>query len=191
MKPENLKMPDLPLPLNTYLHHYNRYSFAKHFIKPYDRIIDLGCGTGYGTTMLNIRQFNIIIGIDLNKESIEYAKKTYPDFNFIHADVCTFDITSFDFATCFEVIEHLDQEQGERLLRHVCMSNINTFIFSTPKDAEIGINPFHKTKWYQGDFENALDTFDRIVFFGQDWASGQIHYPFSKQHSMLIGVALR
>lgn len=61
----------------------------------------LGCGTGEESELLET--FGVdkkhLMGIDLSKKSIEIAKKTYPDIEFVVGDMneLPFESNSFDF----------------------------------------------------------------------------------------------
>ncbi len=55
--------------------HLQRYKYALKRCK--GRILDLGCGTGYGTKMLYDKG-NEVFGIDISQAAINYAKNKYP-----------------------------------------------------------------------------------------------------------------
>lgn len=65
------------------------------------KILMLGCGTGEESKMLETFGANSkqLVGIDLSSKSIEIAKKTYPDIEFIVGDMnnLPFDDEGFDF----------------------------------------------------------------------------------------------
>lgn len=59
----------------------------------------LGCGTGDESQLLKEFNGENIIGIDISKESIELAKNTYPEYNFLVGDMhnLPFEDEYFDF----------------------------------------------------------------------------------------------
>lgn len=63
------------------------------------KILLLGCGTGEEIEILEKAKASNMVGIDLSKRSIEIAKKTYPKYNFLVADMYNipFEDKSFDF----------------------------------------------------------------------------------------------
>jgi len=65
------------------------------------KILMLGCGTGEESKLLEAfgASTNLLVGIDLSSKSIEIAKKTYPNIEFVVADMnnLPFDDNSFDF----------------------------------------------------------------------------------------------
>ncbi len=75
-------------------------------------ILDLGCGAGWLTTILN--RFGPTTGIDLSPVAIANAQARYPDVRFTVADVSNFyNINeTFDVIVSQEVIEHLEDQRG-------------------------------------------------------------------------------
>ena len=63
------------------------------------KVLLLGCGTGDESRMFKELGAKEIVGIDISKESIDIAKKTYPNCEFYVADMhnLPFDDDSFDF----------------------------------------------------------------------------------------------
>ena len=65
-------------------------------VKPGERILDLGCGTGYLTQQINDLGADVV-GIDYSPEMIQKAKETYPEVAFSVADASKFSfIEPFD-----------------------------------------------------------------------------------------------
>jgi len=61
-------------------------------VKPGERILDLGCGTGYLTQQIADLGAEVV-GIDYSPEMIQKAKETYPDVSFSVADASKFSFT--------------------------------------------------------------------------------------------------
>ncbi len=70
--------------------HVSRYAFAARFASG-ARVLDLGCGAGYGTAELAGRARSAM-GIDLAPEAITHASSAYPRANisFVPASVTAF-----------------------------------------------------------------------------------------------------
>jgi SAM-dependent methyltransferase len=84
----------------------NIYPHVKPFLKPNDRVVDLGCGAGSITIFLEERGAQIT-GIDLAPGLIalarEEAKKRSAKINFIQANVLNYTLGKeiYDLAVCF------------------------------------------------------------------------------------------
>jgi Methylase involved in ubiquinone/menaquinone biosynthesis len=85
---------------------YNKEGFTELEIKIVEKylgktgaILDIGCGTGR-TTIPLYKQGMKVIGIDLSKEMIGFAKKKYPEIDYRIMDACDlkFENESFDYA---------------------------------------------------------------------------------------------
>jgi ubiquinone/menaquinone biosynthesis C-methylase UbiE len=96
-----------------YLMHVATYRFAAPYLAG-ARVLDLGCGTGYGTAML-AEQCASICGVDISTEAIDYARSRYskPGLQYETIDKIErgsrlrFDDASFDAVISFQVIEHV------------------------------------------------------------------------------------
>ena len=65
---------------NIYKEHVARYEFASKYIKS-KKILDIACGSGYGSEILSKNGAYHVIGCDISEEAIEYAKKYYQHNN--------------------------------------------------------------------------------------------------------------
>lgn len=73
-------------------------------------LLDAGCNTGDLLRDLRLVYPKMrLVGIDLNAEAIEIARKTHPtvEFHLGTSHILPFDSGSFDCITCIEVIEHV------------------------------------------------------------------------------------
>jgi len=99
---------------NTYGHKARLDWIEKHLSKQ-DKILELGCGTGYMITMqLLIASYNVI-GIDQDESSIEFGKDLLKKYNLPNTILKAIDVVyleeKFDKIIASEVLEHLpDQE---------------------------------------------------------------------------------
>jgi O-antigen biosynthesis protein len=116
--------------------HYERYRFAMSFAEN-KNVLDIACGTGYGTNMLS-KKANTAVGVDVSKDSIDFAKKNYTGTNlkYIAASVeePLFPKDSFDVICSFETIEHLQDELRRKYLANLknWLKQNGTLILSTP-----------------------------------------------------------
>ena len=148
--------------------HLSRYAFASRWATG-ARILDIGCGAGYGTAEL-AGPARLAIGIDLSPEATAHARAAYPlpQIRFVPASATAlpFADASFHLITAFEVIEHL--EDWRSLLaeaRRVLHPN-GIFLVSTPNKqyytesrGSTGPNPFHTHEFEYEEFETALSEF--------------------------------
>src|SRR5581483_3154364 len=78
--------------------HVARYRFARERVR--GRILDVACGTGYGTAMLGA------VGVDLSLDALRYARR-HPAA-YVAADAARLPFGRvFDAVVSFETIEHV------------------------------------------------------------------------------------
>lgn len=89
--------------------HLARYRFATRYV--YNRyILDIACGTGYGTRMLLDGGATYVDGVDIDEEAISFAQETYgaSQISYYTEDICSFNHgRKYDVVVSFETIEHV------------------------------------------------------------------------------------
>ncbi len=157
------------------LHHTKRYVFARQFCRG-KRVVDIGCGTGYGCTFLS-REAKQVVGLDLSPEAVQYAERAYGSGS-IHrlaGDARAMGLRSgqFDAAVCFEMIEHVREHdlllsEVRRLLRldgTFVVSTPNKCIYDRPPQNE---NPYHVAMLELDEFQRLLERhFETVSVYGQ------------------------
>lgn len=92
--------------------HMHRYAFAAQFSSGL-RVLDVGCGSGYGSVLMN--NAAEYLGIDVSESTIQKCRQMFGSdtSNFEVADVCkpTEIKGSFDLIVCFELIEHIHEQE--------------------------------------------------------------------------------
>jgi ubiquinone/menaquinone biosynthesis C-methylase UbiE len=128
-----------PDPHNTeFIEAMARYHFVKDWVKD-KRVLDAGCGFGYGTDYLG-QWAEEVIGVDRMQAALDWAKKNYRKKNikFICSDLTELDFPDeyFDVICLFEVI-YLVKEY-EKLLKemHRVLKNNGFFLVSTRHKGE-------------------------------------------------------
>ncbi len=87
----------------------------EHLKKRHDLdILDVGCGTGYNLTLLS--RYGRAQGVDMSPEALEFCRRRGVDQVTLHdADRLPFEDHSFDLLTAFDVIEHIEDDEGALL----------------------------------------------------------------------------
>ena len=146
--------------------HVARYAFARRYAQG-KRVLDAGCGTGYGSAEL-AQSAADVIGVDVAADAIEYASANYPiaGLRFLESS-CTsvpFPPESFDLVVAFEVIEHLTNyraflDECARVLDReglLIVSSPNKRYYAQTR-AETGPNPYHEHEFEAAEFVNELE----------------------------------
>ena len=141
-----------------YSEHWGRYLFAAQFIK--DKIIlDVACGSGYGSNYLAKRGAKKVIGLDYSKEAVDYAQEnfSYKNLKFIFGDAheLPFKDAYFDIIVGFEMIEHLiDPRRFFKEVKRVLKKD-GIFLISTPNEENYPEgNHFHVREFLEEDLKN-------------------------------------
>ncbi|MBU0923017.1 class I SAM-dependent methyltransferase [Patescibacteria group bacterium] len=146
-----------------------RYEFAKRCFGKNAKVIDIGCGTGYGSAVLGEKYE--VTAIDNNNEAIEYANKHYSKkARFLKANATTlpFEDSKFDAACSFEVIEHLKDthkfmKEVHRVLRpggKFILSTPNKFFHSTGDKLK---SPYHIKEYTAEELGHLLNKYFKTV----------------------------
>ena len=155
--------------------HLSAYRFAKDYAQNKE-VLDIGCGEGYGSDYL-AGFAKRVIGIDYDKEIIDYAKDKYQKNNLQFYIMDVKDLNSltdkFDLVCSFQFIEHIDDTKTFFENIKNLLNNNGVFICSTPnrKDASpLGNTPFskfHVKEYLSSEFKELLETyFVKIDLFG-------------------------
>jgi glycosyltransferase 2 family protein len=127
--------------------------------KDSDVILDIGCGSGVQIRALGLESPNLIIGMDVNRNALLYAKKKeIPHSEFIIADAqnLPFKDRTVDKIICAEIIEHLNNPEqliteSQRVLRQD-----GSIVITTPNENSV---------W--GLYEFLWDVFGRGRNYGE------------------------
>lgn len=138
-----------------------------------ERIIDLGCGTGYYLYLLGNLPLNLkLTGFDYDKKALDEARIMLSDkkINFIVGDLhrMLFKTSSFDKAVCSEVLEHLTDDNLALREIYRILKPGGTLVLSVPSQNY----PFFwdPVNWV---LEHFFNTHIRAGFFSGLW-SGHI-----------------
>jgi len=79
-------------------------------------ILDIGCGDGRFLGMLNNDEFEDIIGVDLSRKAIRFAKSFNPNIEFKNCDAEDL-VGAYEVVTAIEVLEHIPNDDTDRFLK--------------------------------------------------------------------------
>ncbi|WP_100372168.1 class I SAM-dependent methyltransferase [Bacillus sp. FJAT-45037] len=174
------------------LEHVARYYFSTPYVG--GRVLDIACGTGYGSVLIaktRKKEINELIGLDIDQETIDYAKTHY------YHPLVTFDvgdaldpslkekIGTFDTILSFETIEHVPDDQlfVDRL--YDLLKPGGTMIVSTPFGQGRGKpcgSPFHYHQLTEKEFQSLFKRFDECDMYYQRYVTIEpkrpdVYYP--------------
>ena len=115
-----------------------RFKFAAKMLSPTDRVLDLGCGTGYCSYFYS-RYAKWVVGVDLFSDmSDAELKYRGQNLRFLKGDVLNLPAeisnAEFDAVVSTDVVEHFSREDGERIIAtsHKLLSDRGMVIVGTP-----------------------------------------------------------
>ena len=150
------------------MRHIRRYDFSSKAIfeqkgqKP--KILDFGCGSGYGSKLISeILPNSTIVAYDISEGAIKFAKENNAGTNIIFTNELNNKKNEYDVIILMDMIEHLPKkEQFETIKSLKIMNPKAIFIISTPLNDFNGLSPtnkyhiscFDKTHWneFLGNF---------------------------------------
>jgi SAM-dependent methyltransferase len=80
---------------------------------PAARVLEVGCGTGFYTQLLNDSGVREYVGLDITDVLFPVVEREFPLFRFVQADICSGPIAGlFDVVVMIDVVEHIVTESG-------------------------------------------------------------------------------
>jgi SAM-dependent methyltransferase len=172
--------------------HLERYRWTAAFVAG-KRVLDVACGTGYGTALLARAGAVHVDGFDCSLEAVNLAKTLWdlPNASFAVATTNRLPVcdASYDIYVSFETIEHVEDDDG--LLREATrvLRPGGLLLISTPNrdllDPGISIdqrpfNRFHVREYCRDEIDERL----RRHFASVDWYGQR---PFSPHYVAFLG----
>lgn len=137
-----------------------RYELVKDFVKG-KKVLDIACGSGYGSRLLAEAGATEVIGLDIDKEAVAQAALNYGDgLSNLHyavgdAEKLTQADNYFDIIVSFETIEHLPNVDKYLEQLQLVLNDKGGLVFiSTPnKEVSTEKNPYHLREFTKSEFE--------------------------------------
>ena len=125
--------------------HQARYRLALNLV-PGQRVLDAGCGVGWGSELLRLAGAESVVGVDLSEEALADARRRAPECEFVPGDLqkLPFPDGGFDVVVCMEALEHTEDTGGtlDELARVLRPDGVLLVSSPNPGVYEAG-NPFH------------------------------------------------
>lgn len=141
-----------------YQEHIARYVLAAGYVQGL-RVLDVGCGVGYGSRWLLDHGARSVLAFDISEDAIGHAREYYgaEGLEFRVASAADFDFGErFDVVTCFELIEHVDQQQDVVHCIRRALKDDGLLIMSTPRALAEKRTDFHTHEFSEGEFRDLL-----------------------------------
>ncbi len=138
--------------------HLVRYIFALKFTKPSYVVLDVPCGTGYGSALL-AQKSKFVYGIDNSDIAIKRAKELFKKENteYIIADMYKMSFLrdkSINLIISFEGIEHISNPQQFLLEAKRILKDNGKLVISTPRKPHG--SPFHIIEYSLEEYKKLL-----------------------------------
>ena len=148
-----------------YLRHLFAYAFAKDTISGNSLVLEVGCGEGYGTSLLSEHVANIV-GLDVDKTAVAHARRKYGSekcvFTLYDGLKIPYENNMFDAVVSFQVIEHVQDDANFISEIHRVLKSNGIFMVTTPnrtlrmKPGQKPWNRFHIREYYPDELTQIL-----------------------------------
>lgn len=136
--------------MEDFLYHLARYKYIARLVRKNWSVLEVGCGTGYGSNFL--ADFCATMNAcELDKKVLDKAKARFKKNNLTYSYEPTKE--TYDSVVCLEVLEHMTKEQGDDLITflHSKLKSKGVAFISTPRKLE---NPSeNRKKWHIHEYE--------------------------------------
>lgn len=160
--------------------HIHRYNEALRYINNTDIVLDIACGTGFGTDIIASNTSGRVIGGDIAADAIEEctARWSKPNLEFMVLDgtKLSFPDSYFDKIVSFETIEHTGQYKLMAAEFARVLKPGGILILSTPNRAVsspdgVIVNPYHIQEFTCDELKEILQAaFSKVEQAGQRYS---------------------
>lgn len=173
MEGEERIVPGTPYWETSFPDHIQRYRFALDYIEQGDRVLDAGCGVGYGAAEIADRRSARVTAVDIADDALDLARARFdrPNIIWCRDDCHTLDAAAahapFDVIINFENIEHLEDPARFIARAAALLSPDGVLLTSTPNRLLINLlrgvdadapsaNPYHVHEFSEPEFRALL-----------------------------------
>jgi SAM-dependent methyltransferase len=139
--------------------HMARYRWAGALVEG-KRVLDAGCGTGYGSELLASQGAAEVLGVDVDADAIDSASRSDSRrATFAVADLRELpaDLGEFDVVVCFEVLEHIAEPEAALDRLAAVLRTGGILVVSSPnRDVYPPGNPFHEHEFTPEELAESL-----------------------------------
>ena len=159
-----------------------RYQWAQQYVRPSMKILDLACGTGFGSALLSRAVGVTVIGGDLDPPSLaaaaaELGTESGPHFAAMDGTRLPLPDRSLDLVLSYETVEHIEQYRDFAGELARILKKSGTLLLSTPNrllTSPDGVirNPFHTQEFDMPGLGRLLSGhFSEVSVMGQHYVS--------------------
>jgi 2-polyprenyl-3-methyl-5-hydroxy-6-metoxy-1,4-benzoquinol methylase len=172
--------------------HQLRYRFALEHVRG-KRVLDAGCGVGWGSKLLIEAGAAKVVGVDISEEAIEDCRRRVPDVEFRLGDLMELpvDDDAFDVVVCFEALEHTSDTSRtlDELARVLAPGGLLFVSSPNPRVYPAG-NPFHLHEMPPEELQAAVaQRFRNTSMFLQHQYISSLMYPDAEHRSAKDGAS--
>ncbi len=154
------------------------------------RVLDVGCNTGYNTKMLE-EKYGYAVGVDINKELINYSVLNHDKCYHMNAEKMDFDDESFSLVVAKDVLEHTQDPDAVLEEVYRVLADGGYLVCMVPLDGEsVGIDEIavHPAFNYGNESHIWKATIDSVLTRLFNLGFSEMEYNIS-EHSRLFGTA--
>lgn len=161
--------------------HLHRYEAVLPYIGPTADVLDIACGTGFGTHRLALHTLGKVVGGDISADTIAGCRLNWPNlpnlsFEVLDGTCLPYPGATFDVLVSFETIEHTTRynqmlAEFRRVLKAGGKAIISTpnFIINSPSGKVL--NPYHTQEFEYDELLQVLQAAfgHKVRIFGQEY----------------------